>query len=79
MVVVHAVNEAILAALEGARGERVVVSYTPWWVRGFAVAWWRPDGPDRFAFARRALSPDRPHIDARDREDALAPPPSDPC
>jgi SAM-dependent methyltransferase len=72
MIVVHAVYEAILAALEGARGERVVVSYTPWWVRGFAVAWWQPDGPDRFVVARRDLSPDRPHLDARDREDALA-------
>ena len=79
IIVVHAVSEAIAAGLEDARGERVVVSYTPAGVPGFAVAWWRPDGPDRFVFARRELSPDRPHLDARDREDALAPPPSDPC
>jgi hypothetical protein len=48
------------------------VIYTPDAVRGFAVAWWRPDAPARFAVARRTLTPDRPHIDPRDRADALA-------
>lgn len=72
MIVVHAAREAILPALGDARGERVVVSYTPEGMRGFAVAWWQPDGADRFVVARRDLSPDRPHLDARDREDALA-------
>lgn len=72
MIVVHAACEAVLPALEGAGGERVVVTYTPASVRGFAVAWWRPDAPDRFVAARRELLPDRPHIDPRDREEALA-------
>jgi hypothetical protein len=72
MIVVHAACEAILQALEDAAGERVVVTYTPASVRGFAVAWWRPDAPDRFVAVRRELQPDRPHIDPRDREEALA-------
>jgi hypothetical protein len=72
MIVVHAVTEAIVPVLEGAAGERVVVTYTPASVRGFAVAWWRPDAPDRFVAVRRALSADRPHLDPRDREDVLA-------
>src|SRR6185436_7758713 len=73
MIVVHAAREAILAALGDVLGERVVVSYTPDGVRGFAVAWWRPDGPDRLVVAHRALSPDRPHLEPRDREAALEP------
>ncbi|HEX2685484.1 MAG TPA: hypothetical protein VHN14_02640 [Kofleriaceae bacterium] len=72
MIVVHAATEAILPVLEGAAGERVVVTYTPASVRGFAVAWWRPDAPDRFVAVHRALGPDRPHLDPRDREDVLA-------
>jgi len=72
MIVVHAACEAVLPVLEDARGERVVVTYTPANVRGFAVAWWRPDAPDRFVAARRELLPDRPHVDPRDREEALA-------
>ena len=72
MIVVHAVCEAVLPVLEDAGGERVVVTYTPASVRGFAVAWWRPDAPDRFVAARRELTADRPHIDPRDREETLA-------
>jgi SAM-dependent methyltransferase len=72
MIVVHAACEAILPALADAEGERVVVAYTPAEVRGFAVVWWRPDAPARFVAVHRALTPDRPHIDPRDREDALA-------
>jgi len=72
MIVVHAACQAILPVLESAGGERVVVTYTPASVRGFAVAWWRPDAPDRFIAARRELRPDRPHVDPRDREEALA-------
>jgi SAM-dependent methyltransferase len=72
MIVVHAACEVVLPALAAATGERVVVTYTPDGVPGFAVAWWRPDAPDRFATARRTLTPDRPHIDPRDREDTLA-------
>jgi SAM-dependent methyltransferase len=72
MIVVHAASDAMLPALADADGERVIVTYTPAGVRGFAVAWWRPDAPARLVSAHRALSPDRPHLDPRDREDALA-------
>jgi SAM-dependent methyltransferase len=74
MAVVHAATAAILPALADAAGERVVVTYTPHSVPGFAIAWWRPDAPPRLATARRALTPERPHLDPRDRDDALAHP-----
>jgi methylase of polypeptide subunit release factors len=72
MAVVHAATAAILPAFGDAPGERAVVSYTPDGVPGFSVAWWRPDAPPRLATARRALTPERPHLDPRDRDDALA-------
>jgi hypothetical protein len=72
MIVVHGASDAILPALATAEGERVVVTYTPDTVRGFAVAWWRPDAPARFVAVCRALTPERPHVDPKDREDALA-------
>jgi SAM-dependent methyltransferase len=72
LIVVHAAAEAILPALADASGERVVVTYTPAGVRGFAVAWWRPDAPDRLVAAERTLTADRPHVDPDDRDDALA-------
>jgi hypothetical protein len=72
MIVVHAACEAVVPALAGAGGERVVVTYTPDGAPGFAVAWWRPDAPDRFVAAHRALTPDRPHLEPRDREQVLA-------
>jgi SAM-dependent methyltransferase len=72
LIVVHAASEAILPALADAPGERVVVTYTPDGVPGFAVAWWQPDASPRFVATRRALSPERPHVDPRDRDDALA-------
>jgi len=71
MIVVHGASDAVVPALADAPGERVVVTYTPDGVPGFAVAWWRPDAPARWAAARRSLAPDRPHVDPRDREDAL--------
>jgi SAM-dependent methyltransferase len=74
MAVVHAASAAILPALVDAPGERVVVTYTPDGVPGFAVAWWRPDAPPRLATARRALTPERPHLDPSDRDDALTQP-----
>ncbi|HEX8112459.1 MAG TPA: methyltransferase domain-containing protein [Kofleriaceae bacterium] len=73
MAVVHAAAASILPALADVPGERVVVTYTPDGVPGFAVAWWHPDAPPRLATARRALTPERPHLDPRDRDDALAP------
>lgn len=72
MAVVHAAASAILPALADAPGERVVVTYTPDDVPGFAVAWWRPDALPGIATARRLLTPERPHLDPRDRDDALA-------
>jgi len=72
MIVIHGAGEAVLPALADAGGERVVVTYTPAGVRGFAIGWWRPGAPARFAAVRRALTPDRPHIDPADREEALA-------
>ncbi len=72
MIVVHAAGDAVLPMLAAAGGERVAVTYTPDGVRAFAVAWWRPDAPDRFVAVRRDLTADRPHIDSRDRDDALA-------
>ena len=70
-IVVHAATDAMLPVLRDAGGERVVVTYTPETVRGFAVAWWRPDAADRFVATERSLTPERPHLDVRDRDDAL--------
>jgi len=71
-IVVHAAVDAMLPALADAAGERVVVTYTPPTVRGFAIAWWRPDAAPRLAITRRALTPERPHLEPVDRDDALA-------
>ena len=71
LVVVHAVLPALLAV--PAVGARVVVAYTPEDVApGFGVLWWRPHAPAGAAFARRALTAERPHLDARDL-DAVVP------
>ncbi|HEX3758455.1 MAG TPA: class I SAM-dependent methyltransferase [Kofleriaceae bacterium] len=72
LAVVHAATTAILPALAHASGELVVVSYTPDGMPGFAVAWWRPDAPPRLAISGRDLTPERPHLDPRDRDEALA-------
>jgi hypothetical protein len=71
MVVVHAALDALEPVLEELPGHRVVVSYTPAEVRGFAVAWWRPDGEDRFVRAHRPLTPDRAHLTHEDRLGAM--------
>jgi hypothetical protein len=34
--------------------------------------WWQPSAPARLATGGRMLTPQRPHVDPRDREDALA-------
>jgi hypothetical protein len=65
MAIVHAMRQAIPDELPG---ERVIVGYTD----EFAVLWWRPDAPARLASVQRALTRYRPHLDARDRDDALA-------
>ena len=41
-------------------------------VRGFAIAWWRPDGEDRLVRARRMLANPRPHLTYEDRLDAMS-------
>jgi SAM-dependent methyltransferase len=65
LAVVHA---ALAAIPEDLAGERTIVAYAD----QFAVLWWRPDGPERQVTARRDLTVERPHLDARDRDDALA-------
>jgi hypothetical protein len=68
LAVIHA-TEAALAPLQDLPGDRVVVAYTP--EPGFAVAWWEPDGKDRYVAARRPLTPDHPHVTYADRAQAL--------
>ncbi|HEY0194231.1 MAG TPA: methyltransferase [Kofleriaceae bacterium] len=70
-VVVHAASDALEPALAAADGERVIVRYTPDGVRGFAVAWWRPDAAPRLVVSQRALTADRPHLEPADRDAAL--------
>ena len=65
LAIVHATRRAIPDELPG---ERVIVGYTD----QFAVLWWRPDVSARHVRVQRALTRDRPHLDARDRDDALA-------
>lgn len=72
LIVVHGAADAVVPALAAADGERVVVTYTPDTVRGFAVAWWCPDAPARFITGQRALTPGRPHLEPSDRDAALA-------
>ncbi len=62
--IVHVARQAIPADLPG---ERVVVAYAP----DMAVLWWRPDAPELLATAERMLTANRPHVDIRDRDDAI--------
>jgi SAM-dependent methyltransferase len=62
-IVVHGVLSALRVPLPG---ERVIVDYTP--DASFGVLWWRPDAPARLVVTRRALTPERPHVDASDRD-----------
>jgi SAM-dependent methyltransferase len=68
MVVVHAAEDALAPIVDNLRGERVMIAYTPAGVRGFAVAWWRPDAESRLVSARRELTAQRPHVTFADRE-----------
>ncbi len=71
LVVVHAALDALLA--EPIPGDAVIVAYTPAGTpREFAILWWQPDGEPRQIRARRALDPERPHLDHTDREAAAA-------
>lgn len=66
-IVVHAAADALAAALAKRRGDRTIVRYTPDEVRGFAVAWWQPDGEERFVQRVRLLTPASPHLTHADR------------
>jgi len=68
-IVVHSTLEAVPADLDG---EAITVVYTPPGERGYAVTWWRPGAAGRRIVCQRALTPARPHLDPRDRDDALA-------
>ncbi len=68
-IVVHCTLTAIPGDLPG---EQIVVVYTPPSTKQFVVLWWRPDAPARRVVARRWMTPDRPHVDLRDRDDAAA-------
>jgi hypothetical protein len=65
-IIIHCAADAIPEL----SGQAVTTSYTPE-PPHFAVTWWRPDAPPRQIRARRALTIDRPHLDHRDRDDAL--------
>ena len=69
LAVVHAMRPRIPDELPG---ERAIVTYTPPGAQAFAVLWWRPEGPERQIAAHRPLTLARPHLDDRDRDDALA-------
>jgi len=68
LAIVHAAGEALPAELPG---ERVFVAYAPG-APAFGVLWWRPDAPARAVTAYRELTAARPHLEPRDRDDALA-------
>lgn len=72
MVVVHAALDALDPIAAELPGERVIVAYTPEGVRGFAVAWWQPDGEAQLVRARRPLTQQRPHLEHEDRLAAVA-------
>jgi SAM-dependent methyltransferase len=62
--ILHVAQQAIPPDLPG---ERTIVTYAP----DLAVLWWRPDAPELVATGARTLTPDRPHVDVRDRDDAI--------
>jgi len=76
LILLHAQQDALERALEnafgrlGSLGDRVSVVYTPPGTPAFGVTWWQPHLPERRLVISRALSAERPHVDARDRDDA---------
>jgi hypothetical protein len=68
LAIVHTAREALPEDLPG---ERVFVAYAPG-APAFGVLWWRPDAPARAVFAYRELTAARPHLEPRDRDEALA-------
>jgi hypothetical protein len=83
LAVVHGRADALAEALAGKGGDAVTVVYTPPGVMPFGVTWWQPHLPSRRVVAHRTLTPERPHLDERDRADAannrLAPLPEAPA
>ena len=69
LAVVHSILAMVPVDLPG---EAVSVVYSPPDVRPFAVTWWQPDAPARRVRVRRELTRARPHLDPRDRDEALA-------
>ncbi|MBK7537314.1 MAG: hypothetical protein IPI49_18490 [Myxococcales bacterium] len=70
LAVLHTALAPLLRALTELGGDAVCVAYTPAEVPAFAVTWWQPHLPRRLQVVRRQLTPQRPHIDERDRDDA---------
>ena len=68
-IVVHCTLAAIPDELPG---EQLIAVYTPPSTKQFAILWWRPDAAARRVVGRRAMTPQRPHVDLRDRDDAAA-------
>lgn len=68
-IVVHSTLAAIPDDLPG---DQTIVVYTPPSTKAFAILWWRPDAPARRVVGRRLMTPERPHVDLRDRDDAAA-------
>ncbi|MFN0245550.1 MAG: hypothetical protein ACKV2T_01495 [Kofleriaceae bacterium] len=81
-VIVHCVLDGVPGTheLDGMRnesevagaldGDVTIVVYTPQGERAYCVVWWSPDARARRTLHRRALTPARPHLDARDRDEA---------
>jgi hypothetical protein len=65
-VIVHCVLDGVPEHLDG---DAAIVVYTPRGERAYAVTWWSPDGPTRRSIGHRALTPARPHLEPRDRDD----------
>jgi hypothetical protein len=71
VAVIHAVLDAL--PLEALPGERIAIAYTPAGREPrFGVLWWRPAAAPRLLVGERTLTVARPHLDARDPDDAVA-------
>jgi len=68
-VITHTTFDAVP---EDLAGEAVTVVYTPPGERAYAITWWRPDADARRIVVQRELTTSRPHLDPRDRDDAMA-------
>ena len=66
LFVLHAALEHVAAIVDALPGDRVTVSYVPAGGPQFGILWWQPDLPTRHVVARRALTPDQPHLTYHD-------------